>query len=88
MLDYLVSANVDISVPTETWLQTSDSNNAWVSCSSLNNSYFHLSVSNRVRRGGGLTIVYRKNLQCKEPVLVKLTPSSMLNSLLKCLAQT
>ena len=29
VLDYFVSANVDISILTETWLQTSDSNNAW-----------------------------------------------------------
>ena len=28
VLDYLISANVDISVLTETWLQTSDSNKA------------------------------------------------------------
>ena len=66
VLDYLVSVNVDISVLTETWLQTSDSNNAWVSCSSLNNSNFCLSVSNRVRRGGGLSIVHKNNLQCRE----------------------
>ena len=65
VLDYLVSANVDISVLTETWLQTSDSNNAWVSCSSLNNSNFCLSASNRVRREG-LAIVHKKNLQCRE----------------------
>ena len=62
VLDYLVSANVDISVLTETWLQTSDSGNAWVSCSSLNNSNFGLHVSNRVRRGGGLPIVHKRNL--------------------------
>ena len=66
VLDYLVSANVDISVLTETWLQTSDSDNVWVSFSSLNNSNFHLSVSYRVRRGGGLAIVHKRNLQCKE----------------------
>ena len=35
VLDYLVSAHVDISVLTETLLQTTNSNNAWVSCSSL-----------------------------------------------------
>ena len=66
VLDYLVSANADIHVLTETWLQTSASNHAWVSCSSLNNSKFCLIVSNRVRRGGGLSIVYKKNLQCRE----------------------
>ena len=66
LLDYLVSVNVDVSVLTETWLQTSDSNNAWFSCSSLNNSNFHLSVSNRVRRGAGFAVVHKKNLQCRE----------------------
>ena len=65
VLDYFVSVNVDIGVLTETWLQTSDSNNAWVSCSSLNNSNFCLSVSNRVRRGGGLAIVHKINLKCR-----------------------
>ena len=45
----------------------------------LNNSNFHLSVSNRVRRGGGLAIVHKKNIQCRNSVLVKLTPFSMLN---------
>ena len=66
VLNYHVSVYVDIRVLTETWLQTRDSNNAWVSCSSLNNSNFCLSVSNRVRRGGGLTLVHMKNLQCRE----------------------
>ena len=66
VLDYLVSANEDISVLTETWLQTSDSDNAWVSCSSLNNNNFCLSVSNRARREGGLAIVHKRSLQCKE----------------------
>ena len=62
MLDYLISANVDISVCIGTWLETSDGNNAWVWHSSLNNSNFCLSVSNRVRREGGLAIVHKKNL--------------------------
>ena len=69
--NYIFDENIDISVLTETWLQSEDQ--LWIQTCDLNINQFRIQTVNRNNgRGGGLAIVYRKNYKVKkEPNMKK-----------------
>ena len=57
--NYIIDENIDISVLTETWLQSEDQ--LWIQTRDLNINQFRIQTVNRNNgRGSGLAIVYRK----------------------------
>ena len=64
LLDHLVDVKSDLCLITETWL--SDSDDAWIATSDIMFNGYKLSNINRnQRRGGGLALAYKNNLNVK-----------------------
>ena len=64
LLDHLVNVKLDLCLITETWL--SDSDDAWIATSDIMCNGYKLSNVNRnQRRGGGLALAYKNNLNVK-----------------------
>ena len=64
--DYITESGCDIMVLTETWLRNTDEDKCWLQCTELNRDNLKIQVSNRkLRRGGGLAIVYKSNIEVK-----------------------
>ena len=57
---------VDIAVVTETWLNLSDTDRIWIKASEIGKGDYCLSLCPRTgRRGGGVALINRKNLESK-----------------------
>ena len=53
-------------VLTETWLRNTDEDRCWLQCNELNRGNFKTQISNRkFRRGGGLALVHKSNIEVK-----------------------
>ena len=64
LLDHLVNVKSDLCLITETWLSNSD--DAWIATSDIMCNGYKLSNVNRnQRRGGGLALAYKNNLNVK-----------------------
>ena len=60
-LDHLIEMKTDICIVTETWLKEND--DSWLECSDISRNGYKIQTHNRnIRKGGGLAIMYRSNL--------------------------
>lgn len=63
--DYMVENSMDILLATETWINNDD-HMAKLQCSELNTHEYRVNCSNRAKRGGGVGIVYNKNIKVRK----------------------
>ena len=61
LLNHLIEMKTDICIVMETWLKEND--DIWLECSDISrNGYKILTLNRNIRKGGGLAIVYRSNI--------------------------
>ena len=61
LLDHLIEMKTGICIVTETWLKEND--DTWLQCSDISRNGYKIQTHNRsIRKGGGLPIVYRSDL--------------------------
>ena len=61
LLHHLIEMKTDICIVTETWLKEND--DTWLECSDISRNGYKIQTHNRnIRKGRGLAIVYRSNL--------------------------
>ena len=64
---HICDNEIHLCVLTETWLGNKQDDNTWKSCTPLNNDPFRISMSNRTgQSGGGLALVYNKEIKCNQ----------------------
>ena len=62
----LVSNRIEVCLITETWLRPVIEDDTWVQALSLNTNQFRMNTVNRQNgRGGGLALVYNKEIKVK-----------------------
>ena len=52
--------NTDFIMLTETWLKNTDEDKAWINTSDLNKNNLRIDTVSRMRQGGGIALLYRK----------------------------
>ena len=63
----LIHHDVDICIPTETWLSKNDLDITWLQYTVLNKVPYQILTSNRTgRKGGGLALIVRSHLRVKQ----------------------
>ena len=66
VMELISDHNLDLMVATETWLTGSQNDNIWLEGTCLHKDQLRMLVNNRVgRRGGGITLIYRKEYSVK-----------------------
>ena len=62
----IVTHNIDVTLITETWLNDTPQDTAWLHQSDLLQSGYTISTHNRPTRGGGLALLYKDNMKIKK----------------------
>ena len=58
IVEYIDSAQIDFTIITETWFQDNETDQGWVSTTTLNNLKFKISTENhKIGKGGGILLV-------------------------------
>ena len=66
LLTYLNTSHTDACILTQTWLRSTDFDEAWTVCTALNTNNYRIITSNRKKRhGGGLMLVHKTTLLVK-----------------------
>ena len=66
--DFLLEYDLDVLVLTETWLKDTPIDKAWMDCSLITQGAYNCITSKRAgsKRGGGLALLYKSEIKCKE----------------------
>ena len=62
----IITHNIDVTLITETWLNDTPHDIAWLHQSDLLQSGYAISTHNRPTRGGGLDLLYKDNMKIKK----------------------
>ena len=62
----IATNNIDITLITETWLNDTPQDTAWLHQSDLLQAGYAISTHNRPTRGGGLALLYKQNMKIKK----------------------
>ena len=62
----IITHNIDVTLITETWLNNTPCDIAWLHQSNLLQSGYAISTHNRPTRGGGLALLYKDNMKIKK----------------------
>ena len=62
----IVTNNIDVTLITETWLNNTPQDTAWLHQSDLLQACYAISTQNRPTRGGGLALLYKQNMKIKK----------------------
>ena len=61
----IVTNNIDVTLITETWLNNTPQDTAWLHQSDLLQAGYGISTHNRLTRGGGLPLLYKQDMKIK-----------------------
>ena len=62
----IITNNIDVTLITETWLNDTPQDIAWLHQSDLLQAGYAISTHNRPTRGGGLALLYKDNMKIKK----------------------
>ena len=63
LTDYLLEHDSEICVVIQTWMRNLDSDKIWIDASELSHNVYNSDSSNILqRRGGGIPLIYNKNI--------------------------
>ena len=62
----IATNNIDITLVSETWLNNTPQDTAWLHQSNLLQAGYAISTHNRPTRGGGLALLYKQNMKIKK----------------------
>ena len=68
----IITHNIDVTLITETWLNDTPQDIAWLHQSNLLQAGYAISTHNRPTRGGGLALLYKDNMKIKKIKIKKI----------------